>query len=218
MSTNKGKGTDERGWPREKLTYITSPRKRLPGGAKYSPSGEGARYPQPRDKAGRFASFEQKMPNIYCAGKAQHINNWTSLDAQRCRAAMGKSTLDGSTSCLVCGLPCEGFYVMMRLFEAPAPAYPRWCGRIELTDGPGGHPRCMWLARNVCPHLANYTHPARTVAYVWALPGCGIEAYSDKAMRSVVRPRAVPINTYELKSLAKQSPLGDLPWAEPAGR
>lgn len=106
--------------------------------------------------------------------------------------------------CAVCGERIEGLVVLG--------AY-RGDGR--RTDGPGLHPRCMWMTANVCPHFApGGTRPedATVVCYVYAGDGVGYRSPQDREELYCgpveVDERATPMTMAGLAALARSDPWG----------
>lgn len=86
---------------------------------------------------------------------------------------------------------------------------------VHLTDGPAGHPRCVALAAEHCPHLRNQHKGDEgfVIALVWRGQGLGYvktphEMMVDGSPRLVVRPEATTLTLGELRKLAKDDPLG----------
>ncbi len=107
--------------------------------------------------------------------------------------------------CAVCGERMEGLVVLGQFGHHPGE-----------TSGPGGHPRCMWLAVNSCPHLAEQ---GETVAWSYDGPGNGYEISAEDGLQDggvpenwgegePVSPGAQPLGREQLKALAKADPLG----------
>lgn len=90
---------------------------------------------------------------------------------------------------------------------------------VYLTDGPAGHPRCLALAAQHCPHLREQHRgdPDAVIALAWdgrerlgyvELPS---EMRTGAQPRLIVRPGAVPLTLGRLRELAKADPLGEHP-------
>lgn len=84
-----------------------------------------------------------------------------------------------------------------------------------MTDGPAGHPRCVALAAEHCPHLRTQHKGDETflIAFVWTGGGLGyMQAPEDTSMeggpRLVVRPGVTDLTLGELRQLALENPLG----------
>lgn len=89
---------------------------------------------QARDRLGRFTKPGRKMPLPFINADAPHDwLNFGDMQSTACYAAR---------LCVVCGLKLEGAVVLGRFGNAD-----------RLTNGPGGHPRCLHMAVNVCPHF-----------------------------------------------------------------
>jgi hypothetical protein len=132
----------------------------------------------------------------------EKANDWLCFPADRSFSAYYHG------ACVVCGEPCEGAYVMG--------AYGGfWQDKGKETAGPGGHPRCLYLAVTTCPHLLEIDAD-KPVAYVYdgfrnshtcrqAEVGED-EPYSDGVQE--VNQDAVPLTRDELKALARRDPDG----------
>jgi hypothetical protein len=123
-------------------------------------------------------------------------NNWLQFPPERSDKAYYHRV------CVVCGEPMTGTIIFGVDDEDS-----------HSTAGPGGHPRCLWLAVNTCPHLME-KGPAETVA--WAYEGTGRghtcpavpddEPYSSGSQ--VVDLDARPLTRDELRAWAKRDPFG----------
>jgi len=85
-------------------------------------------------------------------------------------------------------------------------------GRAE-TAGPGGHPRCIWLAVNTCPHLVEHDDPDDTIAWLYVGDGVGYLISPDQLENEYghgeeIIEGAEPLTRAALRVLAKQDPLG----------
>lgn len=108
--------------------------------------------------------------------------------------------------CQICGQKLHRLIVLARAFQEGE------------TSGPGGHPRCMALAAQSCPHLLRHGGEDAVVAYLYDGPGLGYVSAPDwtpaegETMYSDtngVDSSSVPLTRGELKALARRDPLGD---------
>lgn len=84
--------------------------------------------------------------------------------------------------------------------------------RKRLTSGPGGHPRCMWLALNTCPHLVELSREQPVAwEYVGDGPGHVIdpEHTDDYGAGERVVDEARPVTYEQARVIARLDPLGD---------
>lgn len=134
-------------------------------------------------------------------------NGWKQLDQGRVREARD------DLLCFCCGESLSLLQVMGRhraSYEVDGDV-------ARLTDGPGGHPRCMALATEHCPHLRAQLSaaPEREIAFVYSGPGLGYidipEEMSIGTPRLLVRPEAEPLTLVQLLELAESDPLGACP-------
>jgi hypothetical protein len=81
----------------------------------------------------------------------------------------------------------------------------------KVTAGPGGHPRCIWLAANTCPHLVEQHDDEATIAWVYKGPDVGYicdDLDLDWGGGEEIDSSARPLKLAELKELARSNPLG----------
>jgi hypothetical protein len=108
--------------------------------------------------------------------------------------------------CFCCGEP---------LLELSLMGRHRASFEVWLTDGPAGHPRCMALAVEYCPHLRKQHRgdPDFVIAYAWRGKTIGYvetptEMMMDGTPRRIVRPGATEVTLAEVRELAERCPLG----------
>jgi hypothetical protein len=100
--------------------------------------------------------------------------------------------------CVVCGEPLNQS-VILGVMDI----------RRRETSGPGGHPRCIWVAVNSCPHLVELE--SDTVAWEYVDEGVGYDGPSHEdayGSGERVDDSAHPLTRSQLKSLARTDPLG----------
>lgn len=103
--------------------------------------------------------------------------------------------------CVVCGENMSGAIVFGSAVDGD-----------RVTAGPGGHPRCLWLAANTCPNLLD--PDKMIVAWLYVGGGRGHittdpESPYDDGHQSI-DPIATPLTRDELRALARRDPLGVL--------
>lgn len=124
----------------------------------------------------------------------EQSNDWLAFPPERSFEAYF------NRACVVCGERLDGAVVFGSATE----------GRRE-TAGPGGHPRCLWLAANTCPNLMRKMADT-PVAWLYFGEGRGHvtdddeDPYSDGVQ--VIDEAAVPLTREQLRALAKRDPLG----------
>jgi hypothetical protein len=84
---------------------------------------------------------------------------------------------------------------------------------IWLTDGPGGHPRCMALAAQYCPHLTRQHQgdPDFRIALAWAGEGPGYVRFDgpeEGGARLLCHVSVQALTLGQLRALASADPLG----------
>lgn len=108
--------------------------------------------------------------------------------------------------CVVCGEPLNkvillGAFSTDHLDDRP------------LTSGPGGHPRCMWLAVKSCPHLQEKSEGV--VAYRYRGKGIGFFKPPTKANdmgagdRLLASAARHPLTLEQVREIALADPMGE---------
>lgn len=157
-------------------------------------------YPRRKMLAKLSDGTEAMFPNLYVGGKEQHSGDFLTFQDGRARR------LIRARECVVCGLPMEGVVILGRYMTRAAVT--------RRTDGPPGHPRCVNLAVNICPHFVKARAKlSGTVAYLWDGPGCGFQ-YGDRRVADGADARvhedAWALTAEELSKIARENPMGVL--------
>lgn len=190
-NTPAGKHPRFKGWPRRKISATV--------GVSEPASSNASR------------TEERKLPNLWIGGENQLADDWTTFVRAREVAACRDK------QCVVCGEKIEGVPVFGRYFRSlPGARYvgtrdDNWYSRH--SDGPWGHPRCIHLAVNACPHFERWlkTSPDTDntiVAYVHVTEE---NPYKDALWHSGdyrVPEDALALTKVELAALAKEAPMG----------
>lgn len=142
----------------------------------------------------------RQLPSPWINGHAPNdFGDWLVFPEERSEEAYHER------ACVVCGEHMDGAIVFGSAVV----------GRRE-TAGPGGHPRCLWLAANSCPNLLDsektvvawlYVGSGRGHTSLMADEGYG-EPYEDGLQE--IDSSATPLTRSELRALAKADPLGIL--------
>lgn len=186
---------NEKGWPRQKLDYEDYV-----------------------DDTGERHVVSQK-PNIWLGGDHQKEGNWTQFAEGREVEAMKENL------CVVCGCKMRGVMVFLRMWTRH---YISWQDREDralpktweaefmpaVTDGPAGHPRCINVAANVCPHVADRPEAQKFSVVIAYVAGPGVDPYPVKSegMTGTLSidglPGLIPLTRKELHELGRRHPLG----------
>lgn len=150
------------------------------------------------------------LPWINSWKPALSRTGWKELDTKRAVEAEEKRL------CFLCGEPLGDLSIMGRhraSYSEEGTDGSRW---NWITDGPPGHPRCLALAAEVCPHLRTQHEGNEDfiIAFQWEGPLLGYlevpkDLMTDGSPRYLVRPGAKPLTLGELRALAEVDPLGD---------
>jgi hypothetical protein len=143
----------------------------------------------------------RRLPVPWISGLAPLIlGAWASFDPHRASQAQEQRL------CFCCGRRLERLVILGRYSSLPE--------KNMLSDGPGGHPRCLALAAGACPYLQlqQACDPNVAVAYVYEGPGLGYRPIpASKTLFSspvVVDPTAQALTYPQLTRLAHHDPLG----------
>jgi hypothetical protein len=152
-----------------------------------------------QNRTGWALGFRQ-LPSPWINGDSpERHGDWLTFEEGRCEEAYHKR------ACVVCGEPTQGAVVFGSATNGQ-----------QQTSGPGGHPRCLWLAANTCPNLLD----SEKVVVAWLYIGDGRghmsppaeeqeDPYSDGDYQDI-DPSAFPLTRSELQALARADPLGTL--------
>lgn len=153
-------------------------------------------------------------PNLWIGGHNQP-DDWLTFQSGRERIACEQRR------CVVCGEVMEGAMVFGRFF-----GHYRKQEGWALTDGPAGHPRCIHLAVNTCPHFKRALEKRQSLRKVWDDSVVGRSSFkrpivahvwisedspydgSGTGSMSLNPDNIVSITREELAALAKEAPLG----------
>lgn len=151
-------------------------------------------------------------PCIERSSEALRASAWTEFREDGSRAHYERL-------CFFCGQPL-GSRILLGAFGISI-------GGRPLTSGPGGHPRCIRIAIECCPHLVELRNhgPETIVAYEYVGPGTGYEVDPEyKDFREWINAEgwgsgekidlsARPLTSSQVADIAKKDPLGELPCA-----
>jgi hypothetical protein len=196
-----------------RMAVVELQRRSQPGWPRWMvPMQNGRRYPMPWINA--------ISPVFY------GLAGFTRMDLGRVQAAND----DGL--CFCCGLPLERVICMGRYAGAredtDEATFEHEGKPVYLTDGPPGHPRCVALAAQHCPHLRRddgLRRPTRDGIVAFAYEGrrdlACLEVPLKREERElpdgtmaehmrprVVNPRARRLSREELSALASSDPMG----------
>lgn len=150
------------------------------------------------------------LPWISRSAPAFNRIGWRELDKDRWAEA------ERDRLCFCCGMKLERLTIMGRHRASLEDTEPQ----VWLTDGPAGHPRCVALAAEHCPHLREQ-HRGQTdfvIAFAWNDPEIlgyvelPLKTEKGRELRLIVRPGARPLTLGELRKLAKGNPMGARPF------
>lgn len=105
--------------------------------------------------------------------------------------------------CVVCGLPLSQRILLGAMRGE------------QITAGPGGHPRCILLAINTCPHLVELDWDDVTVAWEYIGAGVGYllddvdDVEENYGAGEVIVGDARPLTRKQAVEIARLDPLGE---------